>query len=203
MDKVVTTVNLRTNEVCTENEEKRMKKTFSFDKVFGPESTQEQVYQNVVSPVIKEVLKGYNCTVFAYGQTGTGKTFTMEGIEGNEALQGMIPRAVRELFSFSEVTNKFDNVEVSYLELYNEELRDLLASEQLPLKLCDDGKGNISVTDLTRIKVFNADEIFSVLSQSTNRRIVASTALNSQSRYVDVRTHNYLSIYSCYHYLII
>lgn len=68
---------LNTKEVCVRD--KSQTKTFTFDRVFGPDSKQVDVYKAVVSPLITEVLQGYNCTVFAYGQTGTGKTFTMVG----------------------------------------------------------------------------------------------------------------------------
>ena len=89
------------------------KKKFSFDHVFGPTSSQADVYKVTVSPIVKEVLQGYNCTVFAYGQTGTGKTYTMEGGSfqsltrggplGGVILEssGVIPRAVQEVFRSS------------------------------------------------------------------------------------------------------
>ena len=82
-------------------------KTFHFDKVFGIKSKQLEVYRSVVEPLINQVMQGYNCTVFAYGQTGTGKTFTMEGGDGreepgvtweNDPTTGIIPRALAQLF---------------------------------------------------------------------------------------------------------
>jgi hypothetical protein len=73
-------------------------------------------------------MKGFNCTIFAYGQTGTGKTFTMEGDSNDSKQAGMIPRAIRELFSILDDSGTEYSVKVSYLELYNEELRDLFAS---------------------------------------------------------------------------
>lgn len=106
-----------------------------FDKCYGPETTQQELYMDVVSPLIQEVLSGYNCTVFAYGQTGTGKTFTMEGRHDDDVdhtwesdpKAGIIPRALHHIFS--ELTEVEDFcVRVSYVELYNEELYDLLGS---------------------------------------------------------------------------
>ena len=73
-------------------------KKFTFDRVFGPSTQQNDVYKSVVGPLIKEVLQGYNCTVFAYGQTGTGKTFTMEGIRSNPELKGIIPNSFAHIF---------------------------------------------------------------------------------------------------------
>ena len=93
------------------------------------------VYKNVVTPLINQVLEGYNCTVFAYGQTGTGKTYTMEGlgeIRGaweNDPNTGIIPRALSDLFDglrMSKDTMEY-SVRVSFLELYNEEISDLLS----------------------------------------------------------------------------
>ncbi|KAJ3060752.1 kinesin motor protein cin8, partial [Podochytrium sp. JEL0797] len=75
-------------------------KTYSFDKVFGPDADQAMVYDEVVAPILDEVLMGYNCTIFAYGQTGTGKTYTMEGdLEANQGKHaGIIPRTLYRLF---------------------------------------------------------------------------------------------------------
>ncbi|KPJ15498.1 Kinesin-like protein KLP2 [Papilio machaon] len=117
-------------------------KRFTFDRAFGPNTKQVEVYQEVVSPLIEEVLAGYNCTVFAYGQTGTGKTHTMVGENtGNETtwqddpLAGIIPRALSQLFDELRLTNTEYTVRVSYLELYNEELFDLLSTSEDNSKL--------------------------------------------------------------------
>ncbi len=138
-------------------------KTYTFDKVFGPESTQIEVYRrktisyvlsllryhccvltfttDVVEPILEEVLQGYNCTVFAYGQTGTGKTHTMEGYrDGTEYASyvddpgaGIIPRALHHLFEKLEASGNEFSVRVSFLEIYNEELFDLLSTS---VRLC-------------------------------------------------------------------
>lgn len=128
-------------------------RTYPFDLVFGPEADQAMIYHDVVSPMLDEVLQGYNCTLFAYGQTGTGKTsvllfleffrvliidvrrYTMQGDlvptpMGNPSAQaGMIPRVLFRLFHQLESTAVDYSVKVSFVELYNEELRDLLANE--------------------------------------------------------------------------
>ena len=109
-------------------------KKFSFDRVFGPKSTQPDVYKTVVGPLIDQVMQGYNCTVFAYGQTGTGKTHTMEGQTGSnipiekDPQAGMIPRALNALFDNLRTAEATEwSVRVSFLELYNEEIFDLLS----------------------------------------------------------------------------
>ena len=81
--------------------------TFTFDTVFGPESTQAQVYEQVGKPVVEAVLEGYNATIFAYGQTGSGKTHTMSGPSVSDAeMRGIIPRAITSLFDGCESANE-------------------------------------------------------------------------------------------------
>jgi kinesin family protein 11 len=111
-------------------------RTFRFDKVFGPESTQEKLFKQAIVPIVREVMDGFNCTIFAYGQTGTGKTFTMEGgarqsDDGRNlsAEAGVIPRAIKQVFDTIEANNSDSTVKVSFLELYNEELTDLMSLE--------------------------------------------------------------------------
>ncbi|GKT31548.1 Kinesin heavy chain [Aduncisulcus paluster] len=104
---------------------------FTFDRVFGPASTQHDVYNYVALPVINDTLRGYNGTIFAYGQTGTGKTYTMEGpLLGDETYMGIIPRTINDLFEKLESrhSDTIWSVKVSYYEIYMEEIRDLLDS---------------------------------------------------------------------------
>ena len=117
-------------------------KKFTFDRVFGTDTKQPDVYKHVVSPLVKEVLQGYNCTVFAYGQTGTGKTFTMEGDPTSnlpidtDPNSGIIPRALGAIFDGLRTGDSGEwSVRVSFLELYNEELFDLLSSPDDQSKL--------------------------------------------------------------------
>ncbi|KAI8332224.1 P-loop containing nucleoside triphosphate hydrolase protein [Chlamydoabsidia padenii] len=102
-------------------------KKFSFDRVFDQHATQEHVYVEVVQPILDQVMEGYNCTIFAYGQTGSGKTYTMEGnLDQRTKDSGVIPRVIDNLFELLEAKGTEYSVKVSLLELYNEELRDLL-----------------------------------------------------------------------------
>lgn len=136
---------------------------FVFDKFFKPNSTQKEVFEEI-SQLVQSALDGYNVCIFAYGQTGSGKTFTMEGpgidselnniIVDNEK-RGMIPRAVEQIFETSEqLKEKGWNYEmqISYLEIYMEDIRDLFASkikEDVKYEVKHDNKGNTSVTNLT------------------------------------------------------
>ena len=99
-------------------------KVFGFDTVFAPEARQMDVYNRVARPIVDNVLEGYNGTIFAYGQTGTGKTFTMEGDRTVAELKGIIPNSFAHIFG--HIAKAEDNlnflVRVSYLEIYNEEV---------------------------------------------------------------------------------
>nr|CAD7264082.1 unnamed protein product [Timema shepardi] len=177
-------------------------KTFSFDRVFDPSSRQMDVYKTVLNPLIDEVLAGYNCTVFAYGQTGTGKTYTMEGERTNDPtiswdadpLSGLIPRSLSHLFDELRRLQAEFTVRVSYLELYNEELIDLLSTSNDPskMKLYEDPlkKGSVIVSGLEEVTVHTKNEIYNIMEKGSMKRQTASTMMNSQSS----RSHTVFSI---------
>ncbi|KAJ0973399.1 hypothetical protein J5N97_021358 [Dioscorea zingiberensis] len=189
---------------------KQFDRVFTFDKVFGPLAQQRDVYEQAVVPIVNEVLEGFNCTIFAYGQTGTGKTYTMEGdckrakcgSKGQlPSDAGVIPRAVKQIFDTLESQSAEYSVKVTFLELYNEEITDLLAPEELakavledkqrkPLTLMEDGKGGVLVRGLEEEIVTNAGEIFSLLERGCAKRRTAETLLNKQSS----RSHSLFSI---------
>jgi kinesin family protein 11 len=175
-------------------------KNFYFDNVFGPTSTQRDIYNAGVSPIVEEVLKGYNCTIFAYGQTGTGKTYTMEGLSSgtnpelrwkNNHHAGIITRAVNHIFDELEKTGSDYCVKVSHLELYNEELFDLLNPGNANLKLYDaPGTQGVTVAGLEEVVVYAPQDIFTVLERSCEERRSAETKLNKNSS----RSHCIFSI---------
>ncbi|KAH6762178.1 P-loop containing nucleoside triphosphate hydrolases superfamily protein [Perilla frutescens var. hirtella] len=189
---------------------KHIDRVFTFDKVFGPNAQQRDLYEQAVIPIVNEVLDGFNCTIFAYGQTGTGKTYTMEGeckrSKGTPSGElprgaGVIPRAVKQIFDTLESQNAEYSVKVTFLELYNEEITDLLAPEDLSkvaledkqkkqLPLMEDGKGGVLVRGLEEEIVANASEIFSLLERGSAKRRTAETLLNKQSS----RSHSLFSI---------
>ncbi|OIT02314.1 PREDICTED: kinesin-like protein KIN-5D [Nicotiana attenuata] len=184
---------------------KQIDKTFVFDKVFGPMSKQKDLYDSAICPIVFEVLEGYNCTVFAYGQTGTGKTYTMEGGGRKKNGEfpsdaGVIPRAIKQIFDILEAQSAEYSVKVTFLELYNEEITDLLAPEECnkftddkskkPLALMEDGKGGVFVRGLEEEIVCSANEIYNVLEKGSAKRRTAETLLNKQSS----RSHSIFSI---------
>ncbi|KAI3474061.1 hypothetical protein Pfo_028849 [Paulownia fortunei] len=184
---------------------KQVDRVFTFDKVFGPKAQQRSIYDQAISPIVSEVLEGFNCTVFAYGQTGTGKTYTMEGGMRNKGGElpveaGIIPRAVRQIFDTLEAQNADYSMKVTFSELYNEEITDLLAPEdqlkstedrqKKPISLMEDGKGSVIVRGLEEEAVYSANEIYSLLERGAARRRTADTLLNKRSS----RSHSIFTI---------
>ncbi|XP_034238721.1 kinesin-like protein KIF11-A [Thrips palmi] len=168
-------------------------KTFAFNNVFGPNSAQVDVYRSVVQPLIDEVLSGYNCTVFAYGQTGTGKTFTMEGERSTDAnvtwekdpLAGIVPRTLSQLFDELRLLQVDFSVKVSFLELYNEELFDLLSSsdDMTKLRIFEDSskKGAVIVSGLEEVSVHSKADVYNIMKKGSDKRRTASTLMNARS----------------------
>jgi kinesin family member 11 len=160
-------------------------KRFGFDRVFDEYASQAQLYEETVKPIVTEVLEGYNCTVFAYGQTSSGKTYTMEG-EGcgkDDEKSGVIFRAVNEIFTNLEASNSEFTVRVSVLELYNEELHDLLSVEDgKKLGIFDDSKKGTVVKNLEEMIVRSAYDMVNIIHTASTKRCVAETQLNHQSR---------------------
>ncbi|MCO5586466.1 hypothetical protein L7F22_040406 [Adiantum nelumboides] len=186
---------------------KLIDRTFTFDKVFGQQAQQKDLYDQAISPIVNEVLEGFNCTIFAYGQTGTGKTYTMEGAARKSKIvgelpaeAGVIPRAVEQIFQTLESQKAEYSMKVIFLELYNEEITDLLAPEDIskslderqrkPLVLMEDGKGGVLVRGLEEEVVYSANEIFNLLERGSSKRKTAETLLNKQSS----RSHSIFSI---------
>eukprot|EP00466_Bigelowiella_natans_P003548 jgi/Bigna1/57657/fgenesh1_pm.23_\ len=169
----------------TTHQGKHLTKTYTFDTVFAPGATQEDVYDEAVEPIIEEVLEGFNCTVFAYGQTGTGKTYTMEGDPSSNEHKGMIPRAIDQIFKKLEVKSKEFTVKVSFLEIYNEELIDLCADvhAKKPLRIFEDstGKKGMLVNNLEEVMVQDSKMVLDVLHKALANRQVAETKLNKES----------------------
>ncbi|KAJ1299133.1 hypothetical protein BS78_01G508300 [Paspalum vaginatum] len=156
------------------------KKTFKFDRVFTPKDDQDVVYADA-SPLVTSVLDGYNVCIFAYGQTGTGKTFTMEGTESN---RGVNYRTLEELFKIAEERKEsvaYD-LSVSVLEVYNEQIRDLLStSPSKKLEIKQGIEGTNFVAGLVEAKVKNIKEVWNVLQAGSNARAVGSNNVNEHS----------------------
>uniref|UniRef100_A0A8C1YUW2 Kinesin-like protein n=1 Tax=Cyprinus carpio TaxID=7962 RepID=A0A8C1YUW2_CYPCA len=159
-------------------------KTFTFDTVFGPDSKQLDVYNLTARPIIDSVLEGYNGTIFAYGQTGTGKTFTMEGVRAVPELRGIIPNSFAHVFGHiakAEGDTRF-LVRVSYLEIYNEEVRDLLGKDQMQrLEVKERPDVGVYIKDLSGYVVNNADDMDRIMTLGHKNRSVGATNMNEHS----------------------
>ncbi|KAK8458630.1 hypothetical protein SEVIR_3G409200v4 [Setaria viridis] len=161
------------------------KKIFKFDSVFSPEEDQEKVFEKT-APFATSVLDGFNVCIFAYGQTGTGKTFTMEGIEG---ARGVNYRTLEELFRIIKEREGIFlyEVTVSVLEVYNEQIHDLLLTGSQPgattkrLEVRQVAEGVHHVPGLVEARVTNMNEAWEVLQTGSKARVVGSTNANEHS----------------------
>uniref|UniRef100_A0A8D0A1S9 Kinesin family member 4 n=1 Tax=Sander lucioperca TaxID=283035 RepID=A0A8D0A1S9_SANLU len=163
-------------------------KAFTYDYVFDPTAEQEEVFNTTVSPLLCGLFKGYHATVLAYGQTGSGKTFSMGGTytsaQENDPSVGVIPRVIRMIFEERERRTDCDFcLAVSYLEIYNEDILDLLCpSKDKPgLSIREDPKEGIKIVGLTERQVFSAHEMVGCLEIGNSARTVGSTAMNAAS----------------------
>eukprot|EP01006_Ploeotia_vitrea_P003257 TRINITY_DN112319_c0_g1_i1.p1 TRINITY_DN112319_c0_g1~~TRINITY_DN112319_c0_g1_i1.p1 ORF type:complete len:591 (-),score=66.92 TRINITY_DN112319_c0_g1_i1:110-1858(-) len=162
---------------------KRTKSTFTFDRVFGTASTQDDVFDEV-SQLVQSALDGYKVCIFAYGQTGSGKTYTMEG-SPHEC--GVIPRTIDQIFSakkdFTSTGWEF-TLEASFLEIYNETIRDLLADPDCNHDYTihqDPATGSTYVSNLTQKEVVTPEEVHQLLEVASRNRKVACTKMNDRS----------------------
>lgn len=174
------------------------KHSFTFDRVFAPDALQEEVFTEI-SQLVQSALDGYKVCIFAYGQTGSGKTYTMMGRPGHPGEKGLIPRSLEQIFQTRQSQQpqgwKYE-MQVSMLEIYNETIRDLLATtnkspsdatraengtpgKQYSIK--HDASGNTLVSDLTVVDVESVKEVAFLLNQAASSRSVGKTQMNEQS----------------------
>lgn len=139
-----------------------MPKKFTYDAVYGIEAQQADIYNETAFPLVESVIEGYNGTIFAYGQTGWGKTHTMVGVQDSEDLMGIIPRAYVHIFGCIDESKEGVKflVRCSYLEIYNENILDLMGSNKNhKLDVKEDPKKGIFVQGLTNVIVKSTAEI--------------------------------------------
>lgn len=189
-----------------------MRREFVYDAVLSPEASQREVYDRSVGEAIRRnIFRGYNTTIIAYGQSGSGKTYTMSGQkeadkmalspEGSSFKQsfnfeksalkdysvddddGIIPRAIHDLFKSKQRYKSAKEVTVSltYMEVYNDELRDLLVDGGSDMRIRDAGEGGFFVEGLCSVVVKSAKHARDVIDTATTRRRTASTKLNLRS----------------------
>ncbi|NXY47531.1 KIF19 protein, partial [Ceuthmochares aereus] len=176
-----------TDEILRANRSRE--KTFVFDMVFDHRATQEEVYMSTTKSLIEGVISGYNATIFAYGPTGAGKTYTMLGMDSEP---GIYIRALDDLFKALEAATEemHYTVSMSYLEIYNEVIRDLLNPSSGFLDLREDSRGNIQIAGITEVSTRNAQEIMQLLTKGNKQRTQEPTAANKTSS----RSHTVLQV---------
>uniref|UniRef100_H2UUS7 Kinesin family member 5A, a n=1 Tax=Takifugu rubripes TaxID=31033 RepID=H2UUS7_TAKRU len=158
-------------------------KSFSFDHVFPTNTTQEQVYNTCAKQIVKDVLYGYNGTIFAYGQTSSGKTHTMEGKLHDPHQMGIIPRIAEDIFNhiFAMDENLEFHIKVSYFEIYMDKIRDLLDVTKTNLSVHEDKNRVPFVKGCTERFVSSPEEVMDVIDEGKSNRHVAVTNMNEHS----------------------
>ncbi len=207
IDEALNSVNI--DGVADEHGGSKEAKDFTFDYAYGINSTQEQVYKDIGQPVVTQALDGFNCTVFAYGQTGSGKSFSMMGYGEDH---GIIPKLNDDLWMRVDATKakrerdsmkhadesaeakalgKMDFlITVSFLEIYNEEIKDLLNPSSKQLKIRESKDKGIYVEDLFEVVVKDGAAVLELISQGNAVRRVAATKMNDTSS----RSHSVFTI---------
>ncbi|XP_065844542.1 kinesin-II 95 kDa subunit-like isoform X1 [Oscarella lobularis] len=158
-------------------------KEFTFDAIYDWNSRQMDLYNETFQPIVESVLEGYNGTIFAYGQTGTGKTYTMEGLRNDPDQRGVIPNSFDHIFT--HIARSHDQqylVRASYLEIYQEEVRDLLSKDQKKrLELRERPDTGVYVKDLSSFVTKGVKEIEHVMNVGNQNRSVGRTNMNEHS----------------------
>ncbi|XP_027183549.1 kinesin-like protein KIN-UB isoform X1 [Coffea eugenioides] len=155
--------------------------TFEFDEVLTEFASQKRVYEVVAKPVVEGVLDGYNGTVMAYGQTGTGKTYTLARLgEEDKSARGIMVRALEDILA--EISPETDSVSISYLQLYMETIQDLLQPTNDRISIIDDPKtGDVSLPGATLVEIKDQKTFVDLLSLGEAHRFAANTKLNTES----------------------
>lgn len=156
-------------------------KAFTFDHTYGPTASQANLFEDLAQPMVDKAMQGFNGTIFAYGQTGSGKTYTMSG---ENDVRGLIPLVVTDLFSKMQAATSSDTqflLTVSYLEIYNEVVKDLLNPSNKQLKIREHPEIGIYVEGLAELVVNNEADVQTMLGQGNRVRRVAETDMNTRS----------------------
>eukprot|EP00249_Psilotum_nudum_P020607 c27777_g1_i1 orf=680-2005(+) len=155
--------------------------TYRFDEVFHDTASQKQIYKLAAKPVVESVLEGYNGTILAYGQTGTGKTFTLGSLGKEDASdRGVMVRAMEDILA--DLSSEQDSVSVSYLQLYMEALQDLLVPERNNIAIVEDPMtGDVSLPGATLVEVRNQKSFLDLLETGEANRSAANSRLSADA----------------------
>jgi hypothetical protein len=169
-------------------------KRFTFDGVYDDDSTQKSVYEETAYSLVQSVLEGYNGTIFAYGQTGCGKTFTMEGVRDKPELRGIIPKTFDQIFGAIEnntVARKQFLVRASYIEIYNEDVRDLMSDNpKARCEIKEDPERGVFIKGVTNTEVTTVQQLNILMNEGNKNRSVGATLMNADSS----RSHSLFTV---------
>ena len=179
-------ISLTDREVHAKTKNSRGQSSYAFKRVFGVETEQEDVFAHACRPLVADMLKGFSCTVFAYGQTNSGKTHSMMGDLRSEVGQGLIPRSCKYIFNELLKSKQHFTVRLSCVELYKEEFYDMLTQDdpsqpKRKLKLFQDGSGGTVMKGVEEVVVSSPTDVLSQLEGAIGRRATAATGMNNRS----------------------
>ena len=184
--------NLNINSGLKENYSEKTKQEFTYDKIYPIETTQKTIFEQVAKPLILSAFEGINGTLFCYGQTASGKTYTMEGIPSDNNLCGIIPRMMHLIF---EIINSGSSdiefsVKCQYYQIYNEKIQDLIDTNKTDLAIREDKNKGIWVGECTEKYIESEQEMIDFFNTGSNNRIVSSTKMNA----ISSRSHSLFSV---------
>ena len=184
--------NLNINSGLKENYNEKILQEFTYDKVYPSETTQKTLFDQVAKPLISAAFEGINGTLFCYGQTASGKTYTMEGLSNDDNLKGIIPRMMQ--FVFEIINSGSSDIEFSvkcqYYQIYNEKIQDLIDTRNTDLAIREDKNKGIWVGECTEKYVESEQEMLNFFNKGADNRIVASTKMNT----ISSRSHSIFSV---------
>ena len=184
--------NLNINSGLKENYTEKSSQDFTYDKVFPSDTTQKTIFDIVAKPLISAAFEGINGTLFCYGQTSSGKTYTIEGIPTDNNLMGVIPRMMQLIFD--TINSGSPDIEFSvkcqYYQIYNEKIQDLIDTRKTDLAIREDKNKGIWVEDCTEEYVESEQEMFNFFQNGASNRAVASTKMNALSS----RSHSLFAV---------
>ena len=184
--------NLNINSGLKENYAEKSSQDFTYDKVFPSDTNQKTIFDIVAKPLISAAFEGINGTLFCYGQTSSGKTYTMEGIPTDNNLMGVIPRMMQLIFD--TINSGSPDIEFSvkcqYYQIYNEKIQDLIDTRKTDLAIREDKNKGIWVEDCTEEYVESEQEMFNFFQNGAANRAVASTKMNALSS----RSHSLFAV---------
>ena len=180
---ILTTANLNESASLKESRircsEHLAPQSFTFDCVYGPECSSETIYEEVCTPIVSGVLQGYNGSIFLYGQTTSGKTYTMLGVPESP---GVLPCSMQSIFrAISQDSTRDFSVWVSYLEIYNEQINDLLVPGSVNLKIKEDPKLGSVVSGIKQQQVWTFDQVILLMNYGEEQRVYKETSIHEHS----------------------